>query len=95
MKHPEISVVIPVYNEEDVLELLYKRLVAAMDNLGKSYEVILVNDGSRDNSAAILAKLYKRKPENIRVINFNSNYGQHIGRRRPANPQYGNSRTGN
>lgn len=78
MKKPEISVVIPVYNEEAVLEILYKRLMPVMDKLERPYEVILVNDGSRDNSAAILHKLYERRPENIRVINFSGNYGQHM-----------------
>lgn len=75
---PIISVVIPVYNEEAVLQILYDRLMPVMDKIGKPFEVILVNDGSRDNSAALLAKLYQKRPDNIRVINFNSNYGQHM-----------------
>jgi len=78
MNKPEISIVIPVYNEEKVLDKLYQRTIAAMDKLNRSYEIILVNDGSTDKSAEILKKLYQQRPENIRVINFNTNYGQHM-----------------
>ena len=59
---PELSVVIPVYNEEAGLAHLYARLYPALDNLasrGISYEVVFVNDGSRDNTAAILADQYR------------------------------------
>lgn len=77
-KNPEVSVVIPVYNEEEVLQILYDRLMPVMDNSGKSYEVILVNDGSKDKSAEILKKFHELRPDNIRVINFNGNYGQHM-----------------
>jgi undecaprenyl-phosphate 4-deoxy-4-formamido-L-arabinose transferase len=73
-----ISIVIPVYNEQDNLETLYQRLTAVMDKLEKPYEIILTNDGSRDNSWALLQELHKRRPEQIRVINFNGNFGQHM-----------------
>lgn len=76
--NPYISVVIPVHNEQEVLEALYTRLTNALDKLGKSYEIILTNDGSTDQSSEILQDLYRRRPEHIRVIEFNGNFGQHM-----------------
>jgi undecaprenyl-phosphate 4-deoxy-4-formamido-L-arabinose transferase len=75
---PYISVVIPVHNEEECLEELYSRLTTVLDNLGKPYEIILTNDGSTDKSAAILKALHERRPAQIRVIEFNGNFGQHM-----------------
>lgn len=76
--NPYISVVIPVYNEEANLENLYQRLTNVLDNFGKPYEIILTNDGSRDNSETVLNNLYQRRPDVIRIIHFNGNYGQHM-----------------
>jgi len=78
MSAPEVSVVIPVYNEEDVLEALFSRLYPALDALGRDYEVVFVNDGSRDKSAAMLREQYQRRPEVTRVVLFNGNFGQHM-----------------
>ena len=75
---PEVSVVIPVYNEEAGLANLFARLYPAMDKLGIPYEVIFVNDGSRDRSVAILAEQYRMRPDVTRVVIFNGNYGQHM-----------------
>ena len=75
---PELSVVIPVYNEEAGLEKLFARLYPALDTLGIPYEIIFVNDGSRDRSVAILAGQYRTRPEVTRVILFSGNYGQHM-----------------
>jgi undecaprenyl-phosphate 4-deoxy-4-formamido-L-arabinose transferase len=75
---PRISVVIPVYNEEAVLPALFARLYPALDALGQSYELIFVNDGSRDRSAAILKQQFERRPDVTRVILFNGNFGQHM-----------------
>jgi undecaprenyl-phosphate 4-deoxy-4-formamido-L-arabinose transferase len=75
---PEVSVVIPVYNEEAGLANLFARLYPAMDKLGIGYEVIFVNDGSRDHSVAILAEQYRKRPDVTRVVLFNGNYGQHM-----------------
>jgi undecaprenyl-phosphate 4-deoxy-4-formamido-L-arabinose transferase len=75
---PEISVVIPVYNEEAGLAKLFSRLYPALDALGMSYEVVFVNDGSRDRSAAILADQFRMRPDVTRVVLFNGNYGQHM-----------------
>ncbi|HEV2041569.1 MAG TPA: glycosyltransferase [Casimicrobiaceae bacterium] len=75
---PKLSVVIPVYNEEPGLQALFDRLYPALDKLGISYEVLFVNDGSRDRSPAMLKDQFLRRPEVTRVILFNSNYGQHM-----------------
>jgi undecaprenyl-phosphate 4-deoxy-4-formamido-L-arabinose transferase len=75
---PEVSIVIPVYNEEAGLANLFARLYPAMDKLGIPYEVIFINDGSRDNSVAILAEQYRKRPDVTRVVLFNGNYGQHM-----------------
>jgi undecaprenyl-phosphate 4-deoxy-4-formamido-L-arabinose transferase len=76
--NPEVSIVIPVYNEEAGLANLFARLYPAMDKLGLHYEIIFVNDGSRDNSVAILAEQYRKRPDVTRVVLFNGNYGQHM-----------------
>lgn len=78
MTKPYLSIVVPIYNEADNLENLFTRLMTVLDNFGKTYEVILVNDGSRDGSEAMLNDLYNRRPAHIRVINFNGNFGQHM-----------------
>lgn len=78
MNNPYISVVVPIHNEQEVLEILYTRLTAVMDNLNKPYEIILVNDGSKDRSEQMLKELHERRPDQIRVINFNGNFGQHM-----------------
>ena len=77
MNAPEISVVIPVYNEEATLTALFARLYPALDALGRSYEVIFINDGSRDKSAAILSDQYQARPDVTRVVLLNGNFGQH------------------
>ncbi|PXX46902.1 glycosyltransferase [Undibacterium pigrum] len=78
---PELSVVIPVYNEEAGLAKLFERLYPALDTLaarGVSYEIVFVNDGSRDNTPALLADQYRLRPDVTRVVLFNGNYGQHM-----------------
>lgn len=78
MGKPAISVVIPVYNEEAGLAALFDRLYPALDALGESYEIIFVNDGSRDRSAAILREQFQARPDVTRVILFAVNAGQHM-----------------
>ena len=75
---PEISVVIPVYNEEDGLDALFSRLYPAMDALGASYDVLFISDGIRDRSAALLREQHQRRPDVTRVILFAANFGQHM-----------------
>lgn len=78
MNKPYLSVVIPVYNESENLEQLYQRLIATLDKGVKSYEIIFINDGSRDDSYQQLNVLQKRRPKQIRIIHFNGNFGQHM-----------------
>ncbi|MEI7531487.1 MAG: glycosyltransferase [Betaproteobacteria bacterium] len=79
---PLISIVIPVYNEESGLEQLFKRLFPALDamasQLDVKYEVVFINDGSKDHSAAMLAKQFDARPDVTRVVMFNGNFGQHM-----------------
>jgi undecaprenyl-phosphate 4-deoxy-4-formamido-L-arabinose transferase len=74
----ELSVIVPVYNEEQGLQTLFDRLYPALDKLGVSYEIVFINDGSRDRSAAILREQFQKRPEVTRVVLFNGNFGQHM-----------------
>jgi len=71
-----ITVVIPVYNEARNLKLLMSRLLPIMENLSRDYELILVDDGSRDESLEILKELVSQIPR-LRVAELTRNYGQH------------------
>ncbi len=75
---PELSIVIPVYNEQATLPGLFARLYPALDALRTSYEILFVNDGSRDGSVSLLAEQFRRRPDVTRVVLFNGNYGQHM-----------------
>ncbi|PIX25113.1 MAG: hypothetical protein COZ69_04230 [Deltaproteobacteria bacterium CG_4_8_14_3_um_filter_45_9] len=74
-KEAMISLVIPVYNEEANLSHLLERLRRVMQKMGKSYEIIFVDDGSRDNTLSIL-KGFLTYPE-VRIVELTRNYGQH------------------
>lgn len=74
----DLSVVIPIYNEEQNIALLYERLNAVLSTLSLTYEVILVNDGSKDRSAQMLDDMYTKDAAHVRVIHFNGNFGQHM-----------------
>ena len=76
MAEPSLSVVVPVFNEEDNLPELLARLRPALNALGRSYEIIMVNDGSRDRSLEILREA-AASDSHLAVIDFNRNYGQH------------------
>ena len=73
-----ISVVIPVYNEEAVLPVLINRIYKVLDEMDEPYEIIFINDGSVDRSAALLAEQFGERPDVTRVILFNGNFGQHM-----------------
>ena len=75
---PDISVVIPVYNEEEGLPLLFERLYTAMDALGRPYEIVFVDDGSSDRSVAELREQFQRRPDVTRVVVLARNAGQHL-----------------
>ncbi len=78
MIKPYVSIVIPVYNEQEVLENLYARLMPVMDSLNQPFEIIFTNDGSKDRSESILKTFFEERPEHIRIIHFNGNFGQHM-----------------
>ncbi len=75
---PYVSIVIPVYNEQDNLEALFARLTAVMDKMEKPYEILFTNDGSRDRSRDMLKNFFTQRPDSIRVVDFNGNFGQHM-----------------
>ena len=73
-----VSVVVPVYNEEDSLPHLCPRLLETLDGLDRPYEVLFVNDGSRDSSLRLLLECRETNRGKVRVIDFNGNFGQHM-----------------
>jgi undecaprenyl-phosphate 4-deoxy-4-formamido-L-arabinose transferase len=73
----KVSVVVPVFNEEANLEEFLRRLTAVMDAQGEPYEVILVDDGSRDGSLSVLKAWAAKRPDRIRVLELSRNFGQH------------------
>jgi len=70
-----LSILIPVYNEEGNLSLLYEKLAAALKKVGRPYEVIFVDDGSSDGTMEILLDLKDKNP-NVKIISFSRNFGQ-------------------
>ncbi len=76
-ERPYFSIVLPVYNEEKNLEPLYNRLTAVMKQLGESYELLFVDDGSSDRSFEKLRELHRKDPR-VRVLKFSRNFGHHI-----------------
>ncbi|MGH8279717.1 MAG: glycosyltransferase [Gammaproteobacteria bacterium] len=77
VKTPKVSVVIPVYNEEESLPELFARLYPALDALGCGYECVFVDDGSQDRSAALLREQFTKRGDVTRVVLLQSNFGQH------------------
>lgn len=75
MDQPDLSVVLPIYNEQDNLRPLLKEIEDALDPAGLTYEVVAVDDGSRDNSRALLEELTREK-KYLRVVLFRRNFGQ-------------------
>jgi glycosyltransferase involved in cell wall biosynthesis len=72
---PDLSVVIPIYNESPNIRQLYAELTATLEAWGRPYEIVAVDDGSRDDSYAILAALHAADPR-LRVVRFRRNFGQ-------------------
>ena len=75
--HPVISIVAPVYNEEPILHELYHRVAGILEEIGEPWELILVNDGSRDRSFEIMCELHEKDPR-VHVVNFSRNFGHQI-----------------
>ncbi len=70
-----ISVVVPAYNEEENIPILYEKLVRVLDSLGEEYEIVFVDDGSYDRTPEILRELAE-KDRRVKVVRFRRNYGQ-------------------
>lgn len=75
-RRPDLSVVVPVYNEAGSLPTLYERLARTLDGMLRSYEILFVDDGSTDGTQELLRRFAARNPA-VRIIEFNRNYGQH------------------
>ena len=73
-----LSIIIPVYNEEENLPVLFDRLYTSLEALKYPYEILFINDGSKDSSIALLTMQYKKFPDVTRVIDFEGNFGQHM-----------------
>ena len=74
---PTLSVVAPVFNEEAILHELYRRLTAVLDGAGLDWELVLVNDGSRDRSLEIMRELHAADAR-VKVVNFARNFGHQV-----------------
>jgi undecaprenyl-phosphate 4-deoxy-4-formamido-L-arabinose transferase len=74
----ELSVVIPVYNEEANIPQLVSRLITSLDALNKNYEILFTNDGSKDASLKLLREACQQHKGKISVIDFKGNFGQHM-----------------
>jgi undecaprenyl-phosphate 4-deoxy-4-formamido-L-arabinose transferase len=74
---PELSIVIPVFNEEASLPALFEQLYPALDALGRSYECIFIDDGSTDKSVPLLRRMFQSRPHHTRLLILRGNFGQH------------------
>ncbi|TJY42128.1 glycosyltransferase family 2 protein [Cohnella pontilimi] len=72
-----LSVVVPMYNEQEVIETTYRRLTSVLESIGESYELVLVNDGSRDKTAEIVRGICASDPR-VKLIDFSRNFGHQI-----------------
>ena len=75
MQQPDISVVVPLYNEEDSVAILHRRISDALGGAGLDYEILFVNDGSRDRTLERASAIAAGDPR-LRVVEFRANYGQ-------------------
>lgn len=71
------SVVIPLFNDAEILPELHRRVSAVLVSLGEPYEIVYVDDGSRDQTFAVLSELYQRDPGHIKGVRLLRNFGQH------------------
>src|SRR5262245_40549813 len=76
-EHPVISVVAPVYNEAKSLPEFYERVSSTLNRLGESWELVLVNDGSRDESLEVMRRLSASDPH-VKLIDFARNFGHQV-----------------
>ena len=76
-EHPIYSIVAPVFNEAETLPHFYERVVKVMEDIGEPFEIVLINDGSRDKTYSILQEIHA-KDARVRVIDFSRNFGHQI-----------------
>ncbi|MCD9025987.1 glycosyltransferase family 2 protein [Cohnella silvisoli] len=72
-----LSVVVPMYNEEEVIEVTYRRLKTVLDTIGETYEIVFVNDGSRDKTSNIVRGMCAAD-HNVKLVEFSRNFGHQI-----------------
>jgi glycosyltransferase involved in cell wall biosynthesis len=72
---PKLSIIVPMYNEQESVTPLYQAIVAALNPLGYSFEMVFVDDGSRDRTVAVATEL-ARRDSRLRIVKFRRNYGQ-------------------
>lgn len=72
-----LSVVVPMYNEEEVIEVTYRRLKDVLERLGETYEIVFVNDGSRDKTSAIVRRICA-EDDTVKLVDFSRNFGHQI-----------------
>ncbi len=75
----KISLVVPCYNEQETVRIFYDETVKVLKEIGYDYEIIYINDGSKDNTLSELIKLYEDYPDEIKVIDFSRNFGKEAG----------------
>lgn len=73
--HPTVSLIIPCQNESDNLPALYERVHTVMENIGKSWELVCINDGSKDDTLDQLLSLHQKDPRVV-VIDLSRNFGK-------------------
>src|SRR5215471_3983981 len=74
---PDLSIVVPIYNEEEILCELHRRVTQVMESLRLSYELILVNDGSSDHSLALMRQLHTGDPR-VSYVSLSRNFGHQV-----------------
>ena len=75
---PRVSVVAPVYNEEDLIQEFHERVRDTMESLGESWELVLINDGCRDKSPELMDAIHAEDPEHVTIIHFARNFGHQL-----------------
>ena len=72
---PKVSIVVPFYNEEDNIQRMHAAIVAAIEPLRLPFEMVLVDDGSKDRTLVLAEQIAQQDPR-VRVVQFRRNYGQ-------------------
>lgn len=77
MERPVISIIAPIYNEEAVIDELHRRLTPVLEGMNRPFEVLMVNDGSRDRSMEKMVEIVRKDPR-YKIVNFSRNFGHQI-----------------